>query len=79
MAGQPALDFDKDAKAKLGPLEPAEGVLGEGNLYGLAELPNETAAQEIGAKWRPYATAASWYCWRSLELKQNGKATPTKK
>lgn len=35
-AGQPALDYDKDAKAKLGPLEPMEGVLGEGNLYGLA-------------------------------------------
>ncbi len=42
------------------------------NLYGLAELPDEDAAHEIGARWRPYATAASWYCWRSLELKQNG-------
>ena len=35
-AGKPALNFDKDAKAKSGPLTPAEGVLGEGNLYGLA-------------------------------------------
>lgn len=34
-AGKPALDYEKDAK-KLGPLEPAEGVVGEGNLYGLA-------------------------------------------
>jgi hypothetical protein len=35
-AGKPALNFDKDAKAKSGPLAPAEGLLGEGNLYGLA-------------------------------------------
>jgi DNA-binding beta-propeller fold protein YncE len=35
-AGQPAVDFEKDAKAKSGPLAPAEGVLGEGNLYALA-------------------------------------------
>ncbi len=34
-AGKPALDFEKDA-AKSGPLAAAEGVLGEGNLYGLA-------------------------------------------
>lgn len=42
------------------------------NLYGLAELPGEVAAHEIGSKWRPYATVASWYCWRSLELEKNG-------
>lgn len=35
-AGKPALDFDKEAQAKLGPLEPADGIVGEGNLYGLA-------------------------------------------
>jgi DNA-binding beta-propeller fold protein YncE len=34
-AGQPALDFEKDA-TKSGPLAASEGVLGEGNLYGLA-------------------------------------------
>jgi DNA-binding beta-propeller fold protein YncE len=35
-ADKPALDFEKNATAKSGPLPPAEGVLGEGNLYGLA-------------------------------------------
>ncbi len=35
-AGQPALDFEKNVAAKSGPLAAAEGVLGEGNLYGLA-------------------------------------------
>jgi hypothetical protein len=35
-AGQPALNFDKDAKSKSGPIAPADGIVGEGNLYGLA-------------------------------------------
>jgi DNA-binding beta-propeller fold protein YncE len=35
-AGKPALNYEKDASQKLGPLAPAEGVLGEGNLYALA-------------------------------------------
>src|SRR5213080_4111825 len=35
-SGKPAINYEKDASQKLGPLAPAEGVLGEGNLYGLA-------------------------------------------
>lgn len=38
------------------------------NLYGLQELPGRDACHEIGDRWRPLATAGSWYCWRSLEL-----------
>jgi DNA-3-methyladenine glycosylase II len=38
------------------------------NLYGLAEMPTEAQATEIGTPWRPFASVASWYCWRSLEL-----------
>ena len=37
-------------------------------LYGLAELPKRAEAEEIAAPWRPHATVASWYLWRSLEL-----------
>ena len=37
-------------------------------LYGLAELPKRTEAEAIAAPWRPHATVASWYLWRSLEL-----------
>ena len=48
-------------------------------LYGLAELPDEAKAHEIGAPWRPYATVASWYCWRSLELPQSGNGKPARK
>jgi DNA-3-methyladenine glycosylase II len=39
------------------------------NLYGLDELPNKEISQRIATPWRPYASVASWYCWRSLEFK----------
>ena len=38
------------------------------NLYGLTDLPDKDASIEIAKPWRPYATIASWYCWRSHEL-----------
>jgi DNA-3-methyladenine glycosylase II len=41
-------------------------------LYELESLPDKKTSLEIAAPWRPYATVASWYCWRSLEL--DGKA-----
>jgi len=39
------------------------------NRYALAELPDKETAHAIAEPWRPYATVASWYCWRTLELK----------
>ncbi len=39
------------------------------NLYQLDDLPDKARSHEIAEPWRPYATVASWYCWRSLELK----------
>ena len=41
------------------------------NRYGLADLPDKSTALAIAARWRPYATVASWYCWRTLDLKRN--------
>jgi DNA-binding beta-propeller fold protein YncE len=40
-AGKPALNFDKDAAAKLGPIaaDPGANLLGEGNLYAIAVTP----------------------------------------
>ena len=38
------------------------------NLYRLPDLPDKTASLEIARPWRPYATVASWYCWRSHEI-----------
>lgn len=44
------------------------------NLYALAEMPDKHTAREIAAQWRPYASVASWYCWRSLDLKKAQQA-----
>src|SRR6187431_3010820 len=39
-ADKAAVNYEKDASQKLGPLAAAEGVLGEGNLYALALTPS---------------------------------------
>jgi DNA-3-methyladenine glycosylase II len=39
--------------------------------YGLDDLPDKTTSHSIAAPWRPYASVASWYCWRSLDLDRN--------
>ncbi len=33
----------------------------------LKEAPSPTEVERRGRKWRPYASVASWYLWRSLE------------
>ncbi len=38
-------------------------------LYNLAALPGHAELEQIGEAWRPYRSVASWYLWRSLELK----------
>jgi DNA-3-methyladenine glycosylase II len=35
--------------------------------YGMEALPTVAEIEEMGARWRPYCTVASWYLWRSLE------------
>ncbi len=45
------------------------------NLYQLDDLPDKATSHGIARTWRPFATLASWYCWRSLDLektKRNG-------
>ena len=36
--------------------------------YGLDELPDKATCHAIATPWRPYASVASWYCWRTLDL-----------
>lgn len=36
--------------------------------YGFTDLPTRAEIEEVSRPWRPYATIASWYLWRSLEL-----------
>ena len=38
------------------------------NVYRLKELPDKKKMEKIAEPWRPYASIASWYMWRSLEL-----------
>ena len=35
--------------------------------YGLARRPTPKDVIEIGTKWRPHASVAAWYLWRSLD------------
>ena len=37
--------------------------------YALERMPTPEEVEERGRCWRPYATVASWYLWRSLESK----------
>jgi DNA-binding beta-propeller fold protein YncE len=38
-SGKPALNYEKDAAQKVGPIAAADGIVGEGNLYALALTP----------------------------------------
>lgn len=38
-------------------------------FHGLDKLPGKRQAIELARPWRPYATVASWYCWRSVDAK----------
>jgi DNA-3-methyladenine glycosylase II len=35
-------------------------------LYGLGELPGKKELEGLAAPWRPHASVACWYLWRSL-------------
>jgi len=37
-------------------------------LYALQELPDRATCHRIAEPWRPYASIAAWYCWRSLDF-----------
>ncbi|MCZ2111566.1 MAG: DNA-3-methyladenine glycosylase 2 family protein [Dehalococcoidia bacterium] len=39
------------------------------NQYGLEALPGPGDVQAIGAAWRPFATVACWYLWRTEDTK----------
>ena len=38
-------------------------------VYQLEGLPDKKTVEQLGQAWKPYRTIASWYLWRSLELK----------
>jgi DNA-3-methyladenine glycosylase II len=42
---------------------------GFARTYKLRDLPTPAELLEHGEKWRPYRSIASWYLWRSLDLR----------
>jgi len=44
-------------------------------FYGLRELPDKERSLRIAAPWSPYASVASWYCWRGCELPETSGRT----
>ena len=42
--------------------------------YRMRKLPPPKKVLQVGAKWAPYRTIASWYLWRSLDLQEGGGA-----
>jgi DNA-3-methyladenine glycosylase II len=44
--------------------------------YRLAKLPSKRELEEMGERWRPYRSAASWYLWQSTRIVLPGAATP---
>lgn len=38
-------------------------------LYGLGAMPTPDDVRRIGAPWRPWATVACWYLWRSEDVR----------
>jgi DNA-3-methyladenine glycosylase II len=49
-------------------------------VYGLRKLPTPEQVLARGAIWSPYASVATWYLWRSLELPApKGKVTPARR
>lgn len=46
-------------------------------LYRLRKLPDKERSHRIAKPWRPYASVASWYCWRYLDRKKTLAAAKT--
>jgi DNA-3-methyladenine glycosylase II len=40
---------------------------GYARIHGLAETPGEKEMPSLGEAYRPWRSAAAWYCWRALE------------
>jgi DNA-3-methyladenine glycosylase II len=47
--------------------------------YGLPALPTKRELEQLGERWRPYRTAASWYLWQSTRIVLPAEPVPTTK
>jgi DNA-3-methyladenine glycosylase II len=47
---------------------------GYASAYGLEELPKPKELYALGEVYRPYRTAAAWYCWRAVDTVTQGRS-----
>lgn len=45
---------------------------GAQRIYNTRALPDAERLEKLARTWRPYASIASWYCWRVLDLENGG-------
>lgn len=45
---------------------------GAQKIYRTRALPDAARLEKIARNWRPWASVASWYCWRVLDLEDAG-------
>jgi DNA-3-methyladenine glycosylase II len=45
--------------------------------YGMKDMPTKKELAARGERWRPWRSVASWYLWRSCEMKAKGEKTLT--
>jgi DNA-3-methyladenine glycosylase II len=45
--------------------------------YRLRKHPTPKDVRRIGALWAPHSSVASWYLWRSLEVREPNESTPS--
>jgi DNA-3-methyladenine glycosylase II len=45
---------------------------GAQRIYRMRALPEAARLEKVARNWRPWASVASWYCWRVLDLEDAG-------
>jgi DNA-3-methyladenine glycosylase II len=45
---------------------------GAQRIYRMRALPEADRLEKVARNWRPWASVASWYCWRVLDLEDAG-------
>jgi DNA-3-methyladenine glycosylase II len=45
---------------------------GAQRIYNMRALPDADRLEKVARAWRPWASIASWYCWRVLDMENGG-------
>ena len=58
-------DVFAGSAGRLSPRRPGDSLGPQEPVRPSRDLPDQATSHRIAKPWRPYATIASWYCWRS--------------